>query len=518
MDKNLKMIFNYHNRTKHYYARYAKSIGFMDWANQPDPFRSYEEALHVELPLASNNSTPPYSSIFTDDLPSSLLSIDSISQLFQFSLGISAIKSSGDSVWALRCNASSGNLHPSEAYLILPPIDGISELSTLSHYSPKDHSLEVLKSFNTDIWDNVQEGTFLFALSSIVYREVWKYGERAFRYVMLDIGHAQRAVEISAKILGWKVGLLKDIDDNSMCKILGYNQIGRIEKKEHEIPEIFLQISPDKIKKTVNMDVISSNTKLPRANRLAPDYQDWELIDEIINATNSSIETKLACENIVEYERHPTKNSKTVVLERRSAQMMNKEDSKIDYEQFITIMKSTKISFLGLQNVANLIIFVHNVDGLKQGLYLYARVNHTIGELKKALKSDFIWEEIDDDLYLLNYGDYREISKQISCSQSIASDGVFSLGMLCRFSDEISKYGEHRYKELFWECGAIGQQLYIEATSLGLSATGIGCFLDDAFHELLGLKTDTFQSLYHFTIGRAIVDKRVKDIVPYSVR
>src|SRR6266436_609357 len=32
----------YHEQTKHHFHRYAKSLGFLDWANQPNPFRFYE--------------------------------------------------------------------------------------------------------------------------------------------------------------------------------------------------------------------------------------------------------------------------------------------------------------------------------------------------------------------------------------------------------------------------------------------------------------------------------------------
>ena len=109
-------------------------------------------------------------------------------------------------------------------------------------------------------------------------------------------------------------------------------------------------------------------------------------------------------------------------------------------------------------------------------------------------------------------------SKAISCSQDIASDGAFSLGMLCNFSEQIQIHGTHRYKELYWECGAIGQQLYLEATSLGLSGTGIGCFLDDRVHNLLGLKDNRFQTLYHFTVGRGYVDSRIQTKVAYQSR
>ena len=75
-----------------------------------------------------------------------------------------------------------------------------------------------------------------------------------------------------------------------------------------------------------------------------------------------------------------------------------------------------------------------------------------------------------------------------------------------------------RYRQLHWEAGLLGHVLYLEAEAAGLRATGIGCFFDDAFHELLGLRDRTFQSLYHFTVGRPLVDERIITLPPYSHR
>ena len=44
------VVVAYHERTKHNYSRFAASFGYLDWANQPNPFRRYEEAPLVHLP------------------------------------------------------------------------------------------------------------------------------------------------------------------------------------------------------------------------------------------------------------------------------------------------------------------------------------------------------------------------------------------------------------------------------------------------------------------------------------
>jgi hypothetical protein len=62
----------------------------------------------------------------------------------------------------------------------------------------------------------------------------------------------------------------------------------------------------------------------------------------------------------------------------------------------------------------------------------------------------------------------------------------------------------------------IGQLLYFEAEAAGLRSTGIGCFFDDAMHEVLGLEDRTFQDLYHFTLGGPVEDQRLTTLPAYA--
>jgi hypothetical protein len=72
------------------------------------------------------------------------------------------------------------------------------------------------------------------------------------------------------------------------------------------------------------------------------------------------------------------------------------------------------------------------------------------------------------------------------------------------------------YPRLFWECGLVGQVLYLEAEALRLRATGIGCFYDDGVHAILGLRDRAWQSLYHFTVGGAVYDPRIAQEPAYA--
>ncbi|MFQ5585306.1 MAG: nitroreductase family protein, partial [Thermodesulfobacteriota bacterium] len=104
----------------------------------------------------------------------------------------------------------------------------------------------------------------------------------------------------------------------------------------------------------------------------------------------------------------------------------------------------------------------------------------------------------------------------LSCHQEIASDGCFNLGMIAAFEEPLTRLGPWFYPCLFWECGMVGQILYLEAEAAGVRGTGIGCFFDDPVHEVLGLKTTRFQSLYHFTVGKPTEDTRLTTLPPYT--
>ena len=56
----------------------------------------------------------------------------------------------------------------------------------------------------------------------------------------------------------------------------------------------------------------------------------------------------------------------------------------------------------------------------------------------------------------------------------------------------------------------------IKVSAAGIRGTGIGCFFDDAMHDLLGLRDRRWQSLYHFTVGGPVLDPRLQTLPPYA--
>ena len=183
----LQQVLHYHEITKHHFQGYAPGPGHLDGATQPNPFRRYQGARLVPLEKVQAQDAPLYEDVFVRGrIPPAPVTRQTISQLFYDSLAISAWKSTGESRWALRVNPSSGNLHPTEGYLICGPVDGLANRPMVCHYAPREHALEVRAEFEPEVWDTLwavaPADMFLVGLTSIHWREAWKYGQRAYRY------------------------------------------------------------------------------------------------------------------------------------------------------------------------------------------------------------------------------------------------------------------------------------------------------------------------------------------------
>src|ERR1700692_2447382 len=121
-----EVVIAYHERTKHHFHRYAASPGRMDWATQPDPFRRYPGANLVRLQLPKPDRPRPYWQLYSrGDMASEPVSSESLSLLFRYALSLTAWKRFHETTWSLRANPSSGNLHPTEGYVVLPAIERV---------------------------------------------------------------------------------------------------------------------------------------------------------------------------------------------------------------------------------------------------------------------------------------------------------------------------------------------------------------------------------------------------------
>ncbi|MFG1424648.1 nitroreductase family protein [Roseixanthobacter glucoisosaccharinicivorans] len=523
-------VLAYHARTKHSLARYAPGPETLDWDAQPDPFRVFAGAPRVALPLAAHALKTRFSQIFDASPRPAALNLDSVALLLEVSFGLAAWKAFGPDRWALRCNPSSGNLHPTEVYALTAHVTGLAD--GLHHYVSRDHVLEqrchapASPGSAPRLW---------IGLSSIHWREAWKYGERAFRYCQLDIGHALGALRYAAGALGWSARIVEGYDAATLAAMMGLDRPADFSGVEPEDADVIVALEP--AAKPVHREVerptpadLAGGDWAGRASLLDPHpLYRWPIIAEVSRATRATAApvTPAALPARPALTGAGHQRAAEILLGRRSAQRF---DSRFEMPRPIFFRMLDAVlpraaapwDIWPHEPALHPILFVHRVEGLPPGLYALPRSEAAGRALRTALRADFVWEPVEGTpahlpLVRLVQSDCRGIARTVSCHQAIASDSCFAMSMLAQFEGAVRTDPSH-YRQLHWEAGLLGHVLYLEAETAGLRGTGIGCFFDDALHELLGLATLEFQSLYHFTVGRPLSDDRITTEPAYEGR
>ncbi|MEM4718185.1 MAG: SagB/ThcOx family dehydrogenase [Desulfurococcaceae archaeon] len=126
-------------------------------------------------------------------------------------------------------------------------------------------------------------------------------------------------------------------------------------------------------------------------------------------------------------------------------------------------------------------VFIKNVIGLKQGIYRYDEVKHS--------------------LILVKEGDFSRDLAKACLDQSWVRDAPINIVIVARYEKTTSWYGDRGLRYIHFEAGHIGQNIYLAATELGLGTVAVGAFIDESIAELIGLGKE-YIVLYVFPVGK----------------
>lgn len=566
------VVVAYHGRTKHRFEAYARGPEALDWDAQPAPFRQFAgaptTALSPLVPGGTESASAPLAArlalplaldreglTVAGDLPPAPWNRESLGAWLHLSLGITAWKVMGPDRWAVRANPSSGNLHPVEAYLLVggEAARAVGLEPGCHHYQPEDHSLALRAAWPAP------EGVRLI-LTTVMWREAWKYGERAFRYCQLDVGHALAGVDIAARALGWPSAPDTAWPWASLAALVGTDRSAdfpvRARRRpqnhpETEEAEALVQLFPPGLPPGEPLPAMPPpDTRwYGPASAIDPyPFYDWPVIREVAQATRSPA-ASLAFSSPQLAPHVPVPLAETgiafpgrpvgeVILGRRSAQRFQPE-TVLDRARFLHLLAALLPSTPGEGVGINLLLFVHRVSGFVPGLYYLERVPEPAlraplserfpGALDQAVVAVPIpggsGEGPSRPLYSLAPVEavpLRRLARSLHCHQDLAANACVALGFLGNLGAGMDQAGAPAYRALLRQAGMLGQRLYLVAEALGLRGTGIGCYFDDPVHDLLGLIPMTspdiapgVQSLYHFTVGDPLPDPRVQVEPPY---
>lgn len=111
-----------------------------------------------------------------------------------------------------------------------------------------------------------------------------------------------------------------------------------------------------------------------------------------------------------------------------------------------------------------------NVKDLNAGIYKYSPQDHTLQKISEGDKRD-------------------EISNASLKQESITSASAIVV-IIAIYGRTSVKYGKRTERYVNMEVGHVGQNIYLQAVSLGLGTVMVGAFSDDALKRVLNLPDD----------------------------
>ncbi len=484
----------YHEATKHTVESLRRSRHVLDWANMPDPFRHYEGVPVLDLPADPPSPQIPALELLAGGYGNTSAANGAafLSQLLFYSASVSASKlvPSTGYRYALRVNPSSGNLHPTEFHFCTR---GLKEWPDgLYHYRPSSHMAEQRALGAFDISLAGAPAPIVFVLTSIAWREAWKYRDRAYRYCLHDMGHAWQALALAAQALGcgsFARGGFGDEEVAGLCRL-----------SDDEWPMLIVPL------RGATIPVHEMPTGDPEtvwfggiANQLSREQIPYPLIDRMHAATrmkDSAIVSE-AAQGSGEIRLPPPASSirsfGEVARTRRSALDFEGGSRSMSLAQLSAVLAVTaqpfSADFAG-GHFIQLYLYAHRVDGIEPGVYRH-------------------WPE-RGELEQIRSGDHCVAAAGLSLGQDLAGNACVAFSMIADLDRAVRSHGDRGYRYVYFEAGAIGQRLYLAAEALGLGATGIGAFFDDEVHRYLGLQSGEGQVVYHFAIGYPVLDPRLE--------
>jgi SagB-type dehydrogenase family enzyme len=512
-NEGTERLFAYHQATKHTYHSVRANAHYLDWSNQPDPFRTYEDApVTVLAPEPGCPDARTFAAMGSlgertltagenDRGDGDPIRLDAVwlSRLLWHSMAVSAWKKipSTGSRYSLRVNPSSGNLHPTETYLAL---NGFTDVDDgLYHYRADRHALELR---SPGAWTQplaeallipwAAESSLIVGLTSIFWREAWKYRDRAYRYCCHDLGHAMMSLLLAARALGIPGGAITHFADSRLTRVLGL-------PGSDEAPMAFLVFASKNF--STQAPVLPQNTFVGVPNELSVEEVPYELLLGMHRSTilpdNADVRPHFPAANPAIADGRPPRpghfrdaardnNLGVIARGRRSALDFDARTPPMEHSEMEQILdfatRDWRADWRGNfgdgatvvgtgADFVTLYLYVHRVRDCEPGVYR--------------------WDGSSRKLEQLHRGNVKRVAAYLSLEQALAGNACFAVSMVADLAAAAKNFGNRGYRYVHFEAGAIGQRLYLGAEALGWNATGIGAFYDDDVHRYLGFLEET---------------------------
>lgn len=479
----------YHELTK-YDPRTIDRLGQANWAEQPRAWKAITGTEHVDIRphlaflsefVAGDGSTGTYPP------PAETLDLPSLARISWFAAGVSAMGGSPQDPHLYRTNPSAGGLYPVELYWIALDVDGL-ESGIWQFHAPGFAFVPVWKGrFRPEALAALLgsapagEASAIAVLTGIFSRGSWRYGERAYRRILLDAGHLASNLLEAVRRESFESVPLSGFCDAGLSEFLFPDQ--------DEVPLLAVPVGKGLTKNvarclrspmpdpTETSAHIASGRMQERAHHLSRIPAGKPEPPSPFNG--STRKPDLGYIPLPP----PLDPGKTTMaaIERRSCRSYGW--APVTLQQLSTLLSwsdlpaEERLSPVGLLDTW---LVVNAVEGLESGVWHW---DHRTGSIAPH-----------------RMGRFREDCLKMCLGQELGGNASFVVVHSAPLGKAVELLGERAYRPLCMDAGHFGERLNLSAQAMGLGASGIGGYFDDLVNGTIG--QDLSQAiLYITTVG-----------------
>jgi SagB-type dehydrogenase family enzyme len=481
-NRNPQTAWDYHHATKHSYVSIRTNPHFMDWSNQPLPFKIYPTLEPIRLPGELRQTGVAALSAIAESVPAHTNAspdLEAVAQLLYLSAGITRKRSySGGEIY-FRAAACTGALYEVELYLVCGELANLA--TGVYHFAPAEFGLRQLRA--GDYRGVLVEATggepaIAHAPLSIIctctyWRNAWKYQARTYRHFGWDNGTLLANLLAVATALGLPARVVCGFVDASVNRLLDVDPqrevafslvaLGHAAALPPPSPE---KISPLHLE-TVPLSQREVDYPLMREMHAASSLDSAEEA-EVWRGNTPTANFPPPAGPIVQLEPLPDaempRDTIEQVIQRRGSTRKFARIP-ITLPQLSTLLdratRGMPADFLdppGAQ-LNDLYLIVHAVEGLPPGAYAFHR---SLGVLE-----------------CLKQGNFRADAGYLGLEQELPADAAVDIFFLTDLRPILQRFGNRGYRAVQLEAGILGGKLYLAAYAQRVGATGLTFFDDD---------------------------------------
>jgi len=487
-NREIEAAWAYHNGTKHSYQSIRTNPHYLDWENQPIPFKFYPQLEPIVLPQhLSSSGMPALSAISAIGGPAESevrLTSQILAEILYLSAGVTKRRSYPGGAMLFRAAACTGALYHVDLYLVCGDLEDLE--AGVYHFSPHDFALRRLRQGNYRSVlataggqePSIVNAPAVLICASTYWRNAWKYQARAYRHcywdngtIMANLLAAAAARKVPAKVV---VGFV----DAAVTGLLSLDS-----KREASLSLVALGHTPPQAaafapsveplafetvplsKKEIDYPVMRAmheassleSEEEVRAWRGGGEKQGGRRKDE------SGKEKQVFLLQPSNDNDMPQDTIEEVIIRRGSTRQFSDEST--TFAQLSTMLdratRGVGADFLNSAEASlnDLYLIVNAVDDLPPGAYFYRRDSRA--------------------LELLKEGNFRREAGHLGLGQDIPADCSVNVYFLADLNRALERFGNRGYRAAQLEASIMGGKLYLAAYAQRLGASGLTFFDDD---------------------------------------